>query len=557
MSRTVGKTGPAGGLQVAATLRPWRWTADGELISAPLRCRREQWYLLRAYAKPGAATHCADLVLELLDEDQGPLRRRVFLHAAPASAGMLLGWVQTPEQCGRLRVQLDPGSRARALERLVLHPVAERDPKCHPLANVPRWSTCRPPFEIERVVLPRSLAALAERINHARVEIVERPRSLRKLIAKAAGSACILDPSWVGELELTLADVERVAAGAWLIVDLPTLAELLRRAGRCAARCRTLRAEHEIMSARVEYADVATRGFALQDVLPLSTVDESDGFATRVLWATQAWKRYANQSGTVAWLTSETPWPGKCHDVLSAARVVGRGELIATDLPWLAAGRLGMPLAPRLVDHLLRMHLGAPLGDWVQYWNRWDDTGVLLRDISEMPRRYPPLEALRWRDAAGGAARLGLALVSGSGRRLLMIRTGRIDLTDRHDGLPPEPLVIFMKFLARELRQRSNWARRFLADATVVWQFDAADGLKYATQFRSAATLGIHPVTHTLSLRAVPPDDRCVFRPQAGNGVDRAGVPCDAGVFGDESLDYQSRLTAMLRRWIERMHAAG
>ena len=97
----------------------------------------------------------------------------------------------------------------------------------------------------------------------------------------------------------------------------------------------------------------------------------------RVLRADRAWKRYADEHGFATLLASETPVARHCGDVLSAARPIGGGELIATDLPWLVAGLHGPLLAPRLAQHALRMHLAGPLDDRVQYWNRWDDGQIV------------------------------------------------------------------------------------------------------------------------------------------------------------------------------------
>jgi hypothetical protein len=537
-------------------VRRWRWSPEGELFSAPVRCKREQWYLARGFPADRAAASCADLQLTFLRDDEPLAQRSVRLDAvAEAEPGeALLGWVQAPDEATHLQVSLPEPSAARRFDQLVLHPVAERDPKCNALANVPRWSSYRPPFPIERVVLPASLEPLVDHLSGLEVEVLATPRSVRKLAAKTAGAACVIDPAWVRGLKLGLTDLERVAAGSWMIVDLKTFATLINTDKPACTKIITHTSEHDIMSARVEYADVPTRGFAMQDVFPYGTLAGATAFSTRVLLATAAWKRYADETGFAALLASETPWEKKCGDVLSAARPIGRGELIVTDLPWLVAGEQGRLLAPRLARHALRMHLGAPLTDDVQYWNRWDDGRVVVRDIGDMPRHYPPLRAVRWASQERGVAQLGIALPADSntaGSRHLMIRTGRIDQLSSHDGVPPEPMAIFMKWLAREVREQTRWAKRHLRGTTVTWQFDTADGAKYVLHFDSAAGTACARPTRTLTLRT---GQGWSARPAAHrtNGLARViKLPADAGVFGDRSLDYQADLSRRLRRWIE------
>jgi len=547
--------GPQGGIQLQAKgMRRWRWSPEGELHSGPVRCKRQQWYLACGFPADGLEADFADLLLSFADNGETLGRQRVALSkvAGAENGEALLGWVQAPESATHLQVCLPDASAGRRLQRLVLHPVAERDPKCHPLANVPRWSRCRPSLPIDRIVLPASLERLAEQLDGLSVEFIASPRSLRKLAARAVGAACLIDPAWVRELALRLSDLERVAGGSWIFLDLETFSTMLGRGTDVTAKIVTHTSEHEIMSARVEYADVPTRGFALQDVIPYATFANEAAFRTRVLHANRTWKRYAAQTGFATLLASETPWQRKCGDVLSATRPVGKGELTITDLPWLVAGRWGRLLAPRLAEHLLRMHLGGPLADAAQYWNRWDECRVVVRDIETLARRYPPLRAARWA-ARGGLVPLGITLpaLTSSSRRHLMICTGRVDRLDIHDGLPPEPMVIFMKWLAREARERTPWATRCLQDTTVTWQFDTADGLKYALHYSSAADLPFRGAHRTLLLRteAGGSDARARRSSEGAAGVQI--FPADAGVFGDRSFLYQADLTRRLRKWIE------
>jgi len=550
--------GPLGGLQVRANaLRRWRWNRAGRLLSAPVRCRREQWYLARGFPRGQGPDGAVDLLLQFLHDDETIGRRRVPLSRLTdaADGAALLGWVQAPASATHLQVCF-PGPGAAPLDRLMLHPVADCDAVGHPLANVPRWSAYQPPFPIRRVVLPEPLAPLAAHLPGCDLEPIAPPRSLRDLAARAAGAACVIDPGWVRRLGLTLADLERIAAASWVIVDLGTFAGLVDRCGAAQTRVATLRAEHEIMAARVAFADVPTRGLALQDVVPYATVTADAQFQTRVLRATGTWKRYAAGAAFHTLLASQTPWEDKCGDVLSALRRIDRGALLITDLPWLVAGCCGPLLAPRLARHLLRMHLAGALSDGAQYWCPSADCTALVRDIADMPQWFPPLRAVRW-SAAGGVARLGIALPATDGRgrgQALLICTGRIDQRDSHDGMPAEPMVIFMKWLAREARQRTAWAERFLAGRTVIWQFDSAEGLKYALHYESAAGVVPERPARTLILRPGRQKNADAGPPSA-SPLEVMQLPDSVGVLGDASVEYQAELTRRLSRWIEQAAA--
>jgi hypothetical protein len=468
------------------------------------------------------------------------------LHAPGGDNGTaeLLGWAQTPEDATHLQLCVPDRSLAGDVAEIVFHDVSERDPKCHPAANVPRWGVHRPPFEVKTVVLPSSLHDLVGDVDWAVLKVVERPESLERLAKLSRQAVCVLDPQWVTGLGLTLADLEGLAEQGWLIVDLETMAGVLRRAGAAATEVRRHVSDHGIMSARVEYGDVATRGLALQDVVPYSTLSVGGGFAVRALRATRGWRAYADEAGFATFLATETPWVQKHGDVLSAALPGSRGELVATDLPWLVAGHQGELLAPQIARHLLRMHLGAPLADHLQYWNRWDDGNVVVRDLSDLARRYAPLAAVRWQSGDDRLAHLGVALLPPGGRRRrqTMFCTGRIDTLSAHEGLPPEPMAIFMKWLAREAREGTDWARRHLAEQVVSWQFDTADGLRYAVNFDSARELG------------EPAPRICRLRVMDGRVVDERGevvVAHDEGLYGDRSLAYLDALVGWLRREIE------
>ncbi len=539
--------GPQGGIQVnKRTVRGWRWDADGKLTSRPVRCRRDDWYLARARLHEGSGLDQAAVTLAFLQDDVVIDRRCLRLHAphGPARNGTLLGWMETPEEATHLQLCLEDESLGAHIETLTLYDVAERDPKCHPLANVPRWSRLRPPFNITRVILPQTLHGLGEHLAGVAVEVCDPPKSVAALSRLVRGQVCVLDASWIRSLRLSLAQVEELAGSAWVIVDLDSMARLLRAARVAEVRLETHESDHGLMSARIEYGDVATRGFAMQDVVPYAVV-AADEFRMRVLRASRPWKKYADEVGCATLLSSETPWAKEHGDVLSAARPIGSGELLATDLPWLVAGKFGPLIAPRLAVHLLRMHLGLPLGDHLQFWNRWEDGQIVVRDLGDLTRRYPELSAVRWASDTPGCEHLGVAYVPGQqARRQVMFCTGRIDSVGVHDGIPPEPLAIFMKWLAREAREQTAWARKHLADQIVTWQFDTHEGHKYALNFEAATKLD-DPAPTVVRLR------------RAGDSAARGSanevlLKVDEGIHGDGSFEFQQVLTVRLKRLIER-----
>jgi len=541
-------TGPRGGLRAGErVLRGWRWDGHGRLISRPVRCKRDEWYVARARPARGVEPGRAALLI-VFSREQRPLGQcclRLCGRAAAAGPRELLGWFQTPLEATHLQLCLPRASLAGQVAEIVLHNVSERDPKCHPLASVPRWDTYRPPFTIRRVVLPTALAGLTRPLDGMDVKLARQPRSVAELTRLARGAACVLDPGWIEGLKLSMADLERVASSSWLLVDLASMTRLLPSAG---VRLVSHADEHAIMSARVEYADVPTRGLALQDVVPYTTIDEHGRFRAVAIKADRAWKRHADRVAFATLLSGETPWADKHGDVFSAMRAVGGGELIATDLPWLVAGRDGPLLTPRLAAHLLRMHLGLPIKEHVQYWNRWGAGNTIVRDIADLERRCVPLRAVRWARDSSSVARLGIsldALESGPARHLF-IRTGRIDNIAVHDGLPPEPMMIFMKWLAREVRELTDWARQNLAHQAITWQFDTVDGLKYAANFDAAESLDGRDIESVRLRLGEPP------APGAGRDTrDPVYLPDEDGLHGDGSLILQDRLTRRLCRLIE------
>ena len=546
--------GPAGGLRGGRRGgRGWEWSRRGGLRSTPVRCQRGEWYVARGHLHPGHGPDGRSVQAQYIAADEIIGRRCVALDPIDARAtDEVMGWLKTPDDATHMRLVFDEPTAAAAFRSMELHPIAERDPKSHSLANVPRWSTYAPPFTLERVVLPRRLACLAERLLGCDVAVIDMPRSAAALAKRARGAVCMLDAEWIDRLELSLGEVERVAAHSWLIVDLASLAQLVTRSG-IKAHTRTHASEHEIMSARVEYADVPTRGFALQDVFPYGVTTPTGGFSTRVLVNSRNWRRYADDVGFAPLLASETPYVDHCGDLLLAARPVDQGELLATDLPWLLAEAGDRLSTPRLAGHLLRMLCGVPLADGLQYWNRWDEDAVLLRDIADLPRRYDLLSTVRWASPDRVEAHLGLTLAAPGfdpPRRHLVIQTGRLDQLDDHDGLPPEPMIILMKHLNRELRERTAWARQHLSGVRVTWQFDTRDGLRHVVNYDSATQVMNGAAPHAVRLRRRPATHEL---PPADADVTQVLVNAEPGLFGDGSFDYQRALMALVAKRLRQL----
>jgi hypothetical protein len=125
----------------------------------------------------------------------------------------------------------------------------------------------------------------------------------------------------------------------------------------------------------------------------------------------------------------------------------------------------------------------------------------------------------------------------------VFIRTGRIDQRDPHDGLPAEPLMIFMKWLAREAREQTPWAQRHLNHQAVTWQFDTAEGLKYAVQYDAASDFTGVP-TEVVHMRLGTSGD-------AASDSATIVFSQDEGLHGDGALEFQESLTRHLRARIE------
>ena len=552
------------------SLRGWARDAQGGLVSPPTRCKRHAWYLARARLTDGVSLSHAALLTTFLNNGKTAARHCLRLHAIENAGGCrdLLGWLETPPDATHMQVRVPRNEGVGQIAAVTFHPVSERDPKCHPWANVPRWCTYRTALPIQRVVLPVRLASLADALSGLDVRTLAAPRSLAELRRAARGAACVVDPQWITKLGLGLTDLERLASRSWLLVDLATLARLVSDTGAADAPLITHAATSGLMSARVEYADVPTRGLALQDVVPYSALDRQGRFCTRGIKANRSWRQYADDTGFATLLSSETPWTRQHGDVLSAMRAIGAGELIATDLPWLVAGVQGPLLAPQLAAHLLRMHLAAPIAEHLQYWTRWEDANTIVREIAELARRYTPLRAVRWASSDPARAHLGITLALPGDRptRHSLFCTGRMDSLEVHDGLPPEPMMIFMKWLAREAREQTAWARQHLAGKAVTWRFATADGLKYAVNYDAEPEIAPPPETVRvrMDLTASKKGVRNLFceAPPGPLRGKRFLTPFftltdDEGLHGDRSLLFQDTLTRQLRQVIEGRAPAG
>lgn len=568
-ARPVAHVYPEGGIVVSAkAVRRWKWERGSRPRTAAVRCRKEQWYLVRAIPLADGETPRAALAIAFLSNGRPAGSTTVVLESCGTHGkhGELLGWFETPDSATHLSLSLvQPRADAPPLAHVYLHAVAERAPVSHPQANTPRWSVHRPPFAIERVVLPKSLSMLRDVLDVPSVQIADMPRTADELAALVRGAACVLDPAWLRSLSVDWGGIERMAESSCLLLDLESVARLLQESRGINVRLRRYRSTHELACACVEYSDFHTRGFALGDILPFGAIGDDNRFVTSML-SGPAWRKFANQNGFATLLSFEPPDVDNRHEPFSAAMAYAHGELIATDVPWLAAGLRGRPVAPNLLRHLLNMHFGAHLDDSVQYWLPSADPACLVRDIAECANRHPPLRSVRWAAAPDDARvmHLGLALPSAAPRfddaressvgPPIIIRTGRMDDPLAEHALSAEPMLILMRYLARERREAGRWIARHLGNRALVWQFDTAIGSKFAHMFDSAADVIDTADALVLNLRfgdqSEPPAtaDRRIFH---------ASIPPQSGLLGDGSMLFQGQLLAAVTRFLDSVNAAG
>ncbi|MBL8880489.1 MAG: hypothetical protein JNG88_15360 [Phycisphaerales bacterium] len=535
--------GPTGGLRLPRRpFKSWRWESDAALLSRAVRCLKEEWHLVRARwdEAEGPLPH---VTLRYLNNDDEIERQAVLLQPSPAVANELIGWFLTPPNATHFQVHL--GLAALGLRGVDAHPVGSRDPVCHPAANVPRWATYHRSHAPERILLPPALESLTNALRDCDARVAAPANSIAAFATAIRGSIAVLDPDWIARKQLTWNDLTRLANDAVIIVDLESAAKIAAAHAKTELRAANYRDKHYLFSAKNEYADTATRGFALQDIFPYSIIDENGAFQMRTIRYSREWKRFADEHAIATLVSCQTPWEGRVRDVLSASMPTARGELLITDIPWLAAGERGKLLAPRLIAHLLRMHAGCPLSEDGQYWNRWDETHIIIRDIADMTRRYAGLQPARFAPG-GGAALLGITLKPNEARRHVIFETGRIDLRERHDGVAPEPMMIVMRVLERRLREGDAWALRNLAGCGVTWVFASASGHKYATMFPAGAAINAES-TSFVQMRMSDADTA-----ETMASVRRITLRDDVGLLGDGSIEFVGRLMERVKKEIER-----
>jgi hypothetical protein len=88
---------------------------------------------------------------------------------------------------------------------------------------------------------------------------------------------------------------------------------------------------------------------------------------------------------------------------------------------------------------------------------------------------------------------------------------------------------------------------KWLRHTHVSWQFDTAEGQRYGVLYQAAGQPPGPTATLTIRAGAAAREVGRVLR--SANGAELI-VPASTGVFGDRSLDFQSRLSAAIRNWI-------
>ncbi|MCG3128073.1 MAG: hypothetical protein CHACPFDD_02947 [Phycisphaerae bacterium] len=484
---------PQGGLiGPGGRVRRWRWIDNGAVASRPLRCGGDQSYVVQASTRNGAA---CELVCHFLLRNGENAWHRVGIGPGERR----LACVTTPDHCTHLSIAVPrhmAGDVADVHFRETDEPVAES----HPLANVPRWSRYAPPFAPRRVLLPPELARMAGHVRGPAA--VVDPAGLRRCAAWR-GSAVVLGAAEVRQLAIGWAELRRRAGGAIVLLSFDALAAVLARDAGAGERDSTggtdgrvmRRASRGLCSCVVEYADWATRGFALQDALPCAAVDGAKRFRLPAWTGGRGWNQFAERQGIVRLLSVRPGARGR--GALSLACMVDGGAVIASDLPWLLAGVFGTPVATENIGRLVNAHLGGEVPDETQYWSASESVPRQVRDIAELCRRYAPLTAIRWASGAKEPLALGVSLAADSSPATprgpaaagddVVLRTGRIDLPSELGGVPAEAMMIVMKQLARRQREGANGWRQ---TRRLTWQFDAAAGHAHAHLYASAGAVG-------------------------------------------------------------------
>lgn len=494
---------PTGGLIAGSRVQcAWKWSLRADrAVSARMKCRPEDWYLLRGellretdaaadHAPPITSGDAPEISVEFHTEKRPAPVERIDLQSMDQTSDTHLGWIKSPRHATHFNLTLSGGTKSAASwVHLTLHKCSERFIVGHAHANVPSWSQYRARFESSRIVLPRSLSAIEPVLADRELQVLEHPGSLDAFAERIRGAACVLDPDWAAALRLNWKALQYLARESCVIVDLETAATLIGRHLRTPLRLTNRAFHYDVPCARIEYSDLPTRGFALQDVIPYA-VDRGDGkHSARVLNGGPAWRRFADAHGAATLLSCECPTSISSELVLAAAMPTAGGELIISDIPWLAAGVRGRALTPDLFVHLLRMHLECAIEPGAQFWCPTENVDSLVRDIAELARRYAPLRAERWASDAGPAFQLGLSLAPPGDKpaaRQVTIHTGRIDRAPRTPSIPGEPMMILMRTLARDLHSPTSSLPschrellRRLGDVAITWRFEAEVGGKY------------------------------------------------------------------------------
>lgn len=513
--------GPEGGWRVGRRAGSWGWSGRDTLWSR--RQPLDDSQLVHLLVDAGTSVRAAsELRIHFWRKAQAIDELAMHLERVAADSPRYVGWATPPVGTTHFTLEL---SRPEEWREILGREVCQSLAKCHPLASIPDWTSIRPPFPIERVVLPPALEALAERCTGLDVRLLDAPASLSKLAREAIGALCIIDPDWVRTLKLRLTDLESIARGACLVIDLATFARLLP--GRAEAELVNVRSHAAIPAARNEYADWLTRGLALRDSFAYGT--RSNGhFHTRWIRTSRPWRTGAAEHDYADILQSLTLDGRGDGAILCAARAFEHGELIATDLPWLAAGMFGMPLAPGMLAHLLQMLCGGALPAGVQFACNGTDIRTTIRDMADLTRRFPPLQPVRW--ARPDAVEIGLHLpAAGSAQAHLLVRSGRVNGPEAL--IAPELMMIAMKALAAEQRQRTAWAQSHLQQTQITWTATAREGLKYAVLFDAARPT---PPTRVVDLADYPQIARAA-----------------SGLMGDGSIQQARDALSVLRKLIE------
>ena len=89
------KRPPTGGVFAGKTLRSWRWQSGDAPVSAPAPCKREQWYLVRAFGDESMNGSAAVFAEQLINDEIVEARRvplTAFADGARANQRVGAAW---------------------------------------------------------------------------------------------------------------------------------------------------------------------------------------------------------------------------------------------------------------------------------------------------------------------------------------------------------------------------------------------------------------------------------------------------------------------------------